>query len=116
MVCTRLPACALAVAAISVMPGCLTLYSKTEVVRGEEPRRPVAFESPQAAETFYKAMKDKSASLGGTEVCVPFITLYSRERQLSDSAHFNDCVDRCDTNRDGMITLVEATIFAQLKE
>ena len=101
---------------LALVPGCLTLFSKTEVVRGEEPRRPIRFENQEAAETFNKAMKDKSAQLGGTYVGVPFITLYSKDRQLSDSAHFNDCVLRCDTDQDGTITLVEAKIFASLKD
>jgi hypothetical protein len=112
----RVLAASLAAASLSLLPGCLTLYSKTEVVRGEEPRRPVTFENVQAAETFYKAVKSNTTSLGGTDVSVPFITLYSKERHLSDSALFNDCVLRCDTNQDGIITLAEAQIFAQLKE
>ena len=112
----RVLAAALAVASLSLLPGCLTLYSKTEVVRGEEARRPITFENVQAAEVFNKAVKNTTVSLGGTDVSIPFITLYSKERQLSDSALFNDCVMRCDTNQDGIITLVEAQIFAQLKE
>jgi hypothetical protein len=116
MKCPRILAAGLAVVSISIMPGCLTLYSKKEVVRGEEVRRPITFESAQAAEIFQKAMKDKSPSLGGTDISIPFITLYSRERELSDSAFFNDCVIRCDTNQDGIITMTEAQIFAQLKQ
>jgi len=105
-----------AVASLALLPGCLTLFSKTEVIRGEEPRRPVRFENQQAAEVFNKALKDKSASLGGTHMGIPFITFYSKDRQLSDSAHFNDCVLRCDTDQDGMITLAEARMFASLKD
>jgi hypothetical protein len=112
----RALAAAFAALSLAFLPGCLTLYSKTEVVRSEEARLPVAFESTEAAETFYRAMKDKSGNLGGTEVAIPFVTLYSRQRELSDSALFNDCVHRCDTNQDGMITLAEAKIFAHLKE
>jgi hypothetical protein len=113
---TRLLAAGLAVTSLSLMPGCLTLYSKTEVIRGEEPRRPISFENAEAAEVFQKAMRDKSPSLGGIDVSVPFITLYSKERQLSESAFFNECVLRCDTNQDGIITLAEAHIFASLKQ
>lgn len=111
----RLVATALAVASLAALPGCLTVFSKTEVVRGEEARRPIRFESPQAAETFNKAMKDQSAHLGGTRLGVPFVTLYSKNRTLSESAHFNDCITRCDTDQDGTITASEATIFAQLR-
>ena len=116
MLRARLAVAAFAVAPLTLLPGCLTLFSKTEVIRGEEPRRPIRFENPEAAEAFNKAMKDKPASLGGTYVGIPFITLFSKDRQLSDSAHFNDCVLRCDTDQDGTITVVEAKIFAGLKE
>ena len=115
MLRARLVVAALA-ASLTLLPGCLTLFSKTEVLRGEEPRRPIRFENQEAAETFNKAMKDKSAQLGSTYLGVPFITLYSKERQLSDSAHFNDCVLRCDTDQDGTITLAEAKIFESLKD
>lgn len=106
----------LAMALLVSTSGCLTIFSKTEVIRGEEPRRPIRFESLEAAEVFNKATKDKSANLGGTHLGIPFITLYSKDRQLSDSAHFNDCVLRCDTDQDGTITLVEAKMFASLKD
>ena len=105
-----------AAVALSSLPGCLTLFSKTEVVRGEESRRPIRFESQQAAEQFNEAVRWKSKQLGGTHLGVPFVTLYSRDRQLSDSAHFNDCVARCDTDQDGVITLAEAKIFAKVGE
>lgn len=117
MLRARFAAAVFAVAALVFLPGCLTLFSKTEVVRGEEPRRPVRFESTEAAEEFNRAVKWKSkASLGGAHVGVPFVTLYSRQRQLSESAHFNDCVARCDTDQDGTITLAEAKIFDQIKD
>ena len=112
----RILAAGLAALPIVFFSGCLTLYSKKEVVRSEEPRRPITFENAQAAEIFNNAMQNKPSRLGETEICIPFITLYTKERQLSDSAHFNDCVIRCDTNQDGIITLAEAQIFAQLKE
>jgi len=117
MLRARLAATALAVASLSALPGCLTLFSKTEVVRGEESRRPIKFENAQAADEFHSAMKWKTkASMGGAHVGVPFVTLYSRDRQLSDSAHFNDCVTRCDTDQDGTITQVEARMFKEVKD
>lgn len=113
----RLAATALAVVSLGLVPGCLTLFSKTEVVRGEESRRPVKFECAQAADDFHWAMKFKTkASMGGAHVGVPFITLYSRDRQLSDAAHFNDCVSRCDTDQDGTITQAEARMFKEMKD
>ena len=107
---------AFAVASFALLPGCLTLFSKTEVIRGEEPRRPIRFENSEAADTFNKAIKDKSSNLGGTHMGIPFVTFYSKDRHLSDSAHFNDCVMRCDTDQDGTITLAEARMFKELKD
>jgi hypothetical protein len=113
MLRARLATTVFAVALLALVPGCLTLFSKTEVVRGDEQRRPIRFENPQAAEEFNRAVKWKSKSMGGAHLGVPFVTLYSKDRQLSESAHFNDCVLRCDTDQDGTITLVEAKIFEQ---
>ncbi len=76
MLRARLTLAAMAVASVAFFPGCLTLFSKTEVVRGEEKRAPIRFDSPQAAEEFNRAMKDKSAHLGGTHMGIPFITFY----------------------------------------
>ena len=116
MLRTRLVLAALAVGSLAPLPGCLTLFSKTEVVRGEEARRPVRFENPQAADAFNTALKDKTANLGGTHLGIPFVTLYSKSRHLSESAHFNDCVAGCDTDQDGTITYIEAAVFGKVKD
>jgi hypothetical protein len=42
----------MAVGSLSLLSGCLTLYSKVEVIREDEPRRPITFENPQAADVF----------------------------------------------------------------
>ena len=110
----RLPAAVAAAGVIALLPGCLTLFSKTDVVRAEEGRRPVKFESAVAAETFHKALKDYDGNLGGTCFGVPFVTLYHRQKTLSESARFNDAVARCDTDQDGTITQHEADIFAKV--
>jgi hypothetical protein len=103
-----------ALGALTLLPGCLTLFSKTEVVRGDEARRPVQFECQQAAETFQTALKRQNGTLGGCHVGVPFVTVYSRNQQLSESALWNDAVAKCDTDQNGIITLSEANIFANL--
>ena len=101
---------------LASLPGCLTLYSKTEVVRGGEARRPVKFESPEAADEFYKALKAQDKTISGTFFGVPFVTLFEKDQQLSDAAMWNDAVVKCDTDQDGLITLTEARIFAKLHE
>ena len=116
MLCVRLLAAVLAIGALSLLPGCLTLFSKTEVIRGDEQPRPVRFENEQAAEIFNKVRKERSDYVGGASFGVPFITVYEKDRRLSEIAHFNDCVARCDTDQDGVITLVEAKIFAKVKD
>jgi hypothetical protein len=114
---TRLLTAAGAAALLVFAPGCITLFSKTEVVRDGESPRPVKFESPEAAEVFHRAMKAKhDPCKGGAYVGVPFVTLYSRDRVLSQSARFNDAVARCDTDQDGVITLVEAQIYEKTAE
>lgn len=111
----RLVVAAFALVALALLPGCITLFSKTEVVRGDEQPRAIQFENAQAADAFNEARKERSANIGGAHLGVPFLTLYERDRRLSENAHFNDCVARCDTNQDGVITYTEATIFAKVK-
>jgi hypothetical protein len=113
---SRVLTAALAAALLVCGPGCITLFSKTEVVRESEARRAVAFESQEAAEVFHRAVKKRSKEIGGAYVGVPFVTLYNRDRVLSDAAHFNDAVARCDTNQDGLITLAEAQVFANMQD
>lgn len=98
-------------AALTLLPGCITLFSKTEVVRSGEPRRPVKFECQEAADKFYTAMKATNREVGGAYVGVPFVTLYNKDTKLSEVAVWNDAVARCDTDQDGVVTLVEATVF-----
>ncbi len=108
----RVVTAALAATVIFTGSGCLTLFSKTEVVRSEEPRRPIAFEDADAAKTFNNSLFFCQSSVGGAHVGVPFLTLYSRQKTLSKSAVFNDAVARCDTDQNGTITKSEADIFA----
>jgi hypothetical protein len=116
MLRARVLTAALAISTLSLLPGCLTLFSKTEVLRGDEQPRPVRFENAQAAEEFEKARKERSDYVGGTYFGVPFVTIYEKDRRLSENAHFNYCVAQCDTDQDGVITLAEAQIFAKRKD
>jgi hypothetical protein len=116
MLRARVLTAALAIAALSLLPGCLTLFSKTEVVRGDEQPRPIRFENETAADLFNKARRERSDYVGGASFGIPFITVYERDRKLSEIAHFNDCVARCDTDQDGVITVVEAKVFAKMKD
>ncbi len=97
--------------ALACAPGCLTLYSKTDVVRSDEGRRPVVFECPQASEDFNAGLHDHSDTMSETVFGIPFITLYARRQELSDAAAWNDAAVRCDTNQDGVISSEEAKTF-----
>jgi hypothetical protein len=95
------------------LTGCLTVFSKTEVIRSEEPRPAVQFESPKAASVFYEELDRRSRSVGEAFFGIPFITLYKKDTVLSDNAFFGDQVRECDSNHDGLITELEARIYAR---
>ena len=101
-----------AAVALACAPGCVTLFSKVDVVRAEEARKPVQFENAAAGASFAATLKKCDGNVGGAYVGVPFVTLYSRQKSLSESARFNDAVARCDTDQNGTITEAEAKIFA----
>ncbi|QEL20984.1 hypothetical protein [Limnoglobus roseus] len=107
----RLPVAVAIFGSLTLLPGCITLFSKTEVVRDGEARRPVKFECQEAADKFVAAAKSRDHEIGSTYVGVPFVTLYNKDTKLSEVAAWNDAVSRCDTDQDGLITLVEAAVF-----
>jgi hypothetical protein len=107
---------AFALLAVPFLSGCITLFSKTEVVRDSETKQPVSFDSPEARDVFESALKERQGVVSATYVGGPFVTLYSRAKVLSEAAKFNDCMRACDQNRDGVITETEARTFAQVKE
>ncbi len=106
------------VLAVSVCPtltGCITLFSKAEVVRSKEPLKPMQFESAEVAEDFRKAAKlGDSKVVGATHLGVPFVTLYESKTVLAKNAQLNDAVQKCDTNQDGIITAQEVVVFKKL--
>jgi hypothetical protein len=102
-----------ALCAVVLQTGCITLFSKTDVVRTDEPRRAVRFECEESAEKFHTACKGHGRDAGGSYVGVPFVTVFSRTRRLSEVAVWNDAVSKCDTDQDGTITLAEATLYSK---
>lgn len=107
----RLLLAAAAVGVVALLPGCVTLFSKTEVIRDGEARRPVKFECQEAADKFVAAAKSRNRDVAGAYVGVPFVTLYHRDTKIGETAAWNDAVARCDTDQDGTITLIEAVTF-----
>jgi hypothetical protein len=113
MASVRLFSVLTAVVGMTSLSGCLTVFSKTEVIRSEEQRPAVQFESSKAASVFYEELDRRSHTVGGSYFGIPFITLYAKETVVSDNAFFADQVRECDTNHDGLITELEARIYAR---
>ena len=109
-------AVALAAASVLTISGCVTFYSKTEIVGDGESRMAISFENGDAAQQFQAAMKRMDSHAGSTYFGVPFITVYERDQRLSDVALWNDAIRRCDTNKDGVITTDEVAAFAKAIE
>lgn len=99
--------------ALAACPGCLTLFSKVEVIRGDEQRIPVRFETTKAARLFYDKCAGCDKKVGGTCFGVPFITFFSNQTTVSDNAVFNDQLRICDTDQDGFVTEHEALIYTK---
>lgn len=113
---TRLLAIAGAVGLLAAAPG-LTLLSKKVVVRTDEPPRSVWFESPEAADVFHRALRrGADTDPDGADGRLPLLAPFSRNRVLSEAARFNDAVDACDADGDGIITLAEAQAFEKLRD
>jgi hypothetical protein len=111
----QFPTAVTLLAVITAVTGCAALYSTKEVVRCEEARRPVTFESTAVAEKFVAAAKlNKAKQVGGTYTGVPFVTLHSTEQFLGENAKFNDAVVKCDNDQDGVITAQEVEAFGKL--
>lgn len=100
--------------AVALWPctGCITLYEKTEVVRAEEQKLPVRFESGKASYKFHEELKRRHNCVEGTWLGVPFVTFYRKTKALSENAFFNEQVRTCDTDQDSLVTEHEALVYA----
>lgn len=96
--------------------GCLVNHTQKRVIRENEKRISVEFESLNAAESFNKIAnsEDIRQSLGSSaSFGVPFLIGLSRESVPSQNAFYNDQVIRCDINNDGLISDQEAYSFSE---
>lgn len=93
--------------------GCI--QTKETVYRDEE-RLAVEFESDLAARTFYEALSrlpdQGHQHESQTRVNLPILLDHERKVVRGHNLAFNEGVRRCDTNRDGRISEMEARIFA----
>ena len=98
--------------------GCLLNHTQKRVIRENEARFPVQFESQNAAESFHTIAnsEDIRKSLGSSaSFGVPFLIGLSRESVPSQNAFYNDQVIRCDINSDGFISDQEANSFSEAR-
>jgi hypothetical protein len=98
--------------AVLCLAGCIehseTTYRDVERVK-------VRFESERAGRLFYEALSkmpfhDRVES--HTEVSIPVVFDNKCTVKTGENEKFNEAVRRCDANQDGVITEVEAEIFA----
>ncbi len=94
--------------------GCLLSHSHKRVVRQDEIRERVEFESDEAAATFHAVATDddaRSALRGEASFGIPFVVGISHQSVLSPNAYYNDQVAMCDMNGDGFLSDEEIAIF-----
>ena len=88
--------------------------SKHELLRKNETVTTIEFESEEAGILFHKAHRRATGGSGQEEhdcIIIPFIIAHGTHTKLSDNARYNDEISKCDANRDGLITLIEARIY-----
>ena len=109
---TLLPTLGLLGLGTLVFAGCIRRY---ETVYQDVARVKVEFEHEKAARMFYEALSktpEPNRRENKVEFHIPVVLRVTKLERPSPNAAFNDAVARADTNQDGKITELEATIFA----
>ena len=106
----------LGLAAVAIaLTGCI---SHEETIYTDSERVPVAFENERAGRLFYERLSKHGGNekeQSKTDISIPFVFAHKQRRISGNNARFNEAVRQCDTNRDGLITEVEAGIFSRIK-
>jgi hypothetical protein len=92
--------------------GCI---DHSETIYRDPERVKVQFENEKAGRIFYEALSKMPfhpTTESHTEVSIPVVFENKCTIKSGENEKFNEAVRRCDTNKDGMITETEATIFA----
>lgn len=95
---------------LATSSGCLVMHERKRVIREDESRNSVQFESADAAAKFHQvASNDRSRKHDGSSasLAIPFLVGISSSTVLSQNAFFNDQVVACDTDNNGLITEAE---------
>lgn len=83
------------------------MRTRERIVREDEQRYPVRFQSACARWQFQKYALDKDARQkngANAKFVVPFVVRVSDSSKLSENAYYNDQVVSCDANRDGLLS------------
>lgn len=98
----------------TLLCGCLVTTHVDKVVREDEPRQAVQFESDDGMMQFHNAVNRRSEQgardRGRSSVNIPFIVSANTRKVLSRSAFFNDQVRLADIDANG--TLSDAEVWA----
>lgn len=104
----------LTLVSVAALCGCI---SHEETVYRDVTRMSVEFENETAARIFYEALSKSPAkernSDSSTTVSIPIVFEHKRREVGGENLAFNNAVSRCDTNRDGKVTELEAKIYAE---
>jgi hypothetical protein len=102
--------------AASILPLLAGCISHEETSYRDVARVPVEFENETAGRTFYEGlsrMRTPQSVESKTDVSIPVVFEHKTREVSGPNLAFNNAVTRCDTNKDGRITELEAKIFAQ---
>ena len=104
----------LALLSCLLLGGCLVTTSGTRVIRKDEQRQSVAFESDQGLLDFNTALRQRDSAgarhRGRSSFNIPFIISANSRHVLGRSAYFNDQVRIADVDADGVLS--DAEVFA----
>ncbi len=101
----------------SLSAGCLFVYTGDKVIRKNEAKRQVQFETAEASQLFHNKYHASLCSCQSQDqehevVVIPFIMATNTSTKLSESACYNDALTLCDSNNDNCISLAEAQTYA----
>jgi hypothetical protein len=98
--------------------GCLFVYNGDKVIRKNEVKRSVQFESEEASRIFYEKFKANLCSCQNRDsshesVVIPFIMATNTNTKLSEAGCYNDALTACDIDSNNTITMAEVQFYSQ---
>lgn len=99
--------------------GCLVMHASEKVVRQDERRERVDFESDFARRSFQgRALSGEARREAGGKFAfgIPFIAGFARSTVVSQNAWYNDQIAVCDADGDRLITDDEVLAFGAVED